>query len=194
MSSNRDTGPIEPVDRLPLDGFKATWRTLDGTNCENLTISFENEAWTVQGIVSGIDVHYVVRLSAMWKVQQMLLFRDLDEPDLWLANDGTGRWGEINGSHRRELGGCEDVDVACSAFTRTLAIRRLGLDIGRTHGVHTVVIHPDSLAIGRARLDYTRKSSRTWFVEGDDERPRHEFDVDEFGLPLDIPGHFVRVD
>lgn len=158
-----------------------------------MTIGFENEAWTVQGIVSGADVHYVVRMSALWRVQQMLLFRDLDEPDLWLANDGKGRWGEVNGSERRELGGCEDVDVRCSAVTRTLGIRRLDLAIGTTKVVDTVVVDSDSLAVSRSRLTYLREAPRTWRVERDDGFPTHRFDIDDFGLPLDIPGFFVRV-
>ena len=193
MSSNREDQPVHPPARLPLDGFSASWTSHDGIDREELSIGFENEAWTAQGIVTGADVHYVVRLSATWKVQQMLLFRDMEDPDLWLANDGTGRWGEINGARRRELGGCEDVDVTCSAFTRTLAIRRLGLAIGHTHSVNSIVVDPDSLAVGRARLDYTRVSMRTWRIERDDDVLVHEFDVDEFGFPLDIPGHFTRI-
>lgn len=147
----------------------------------------------MQGIVSGVDVHYVVRMSALWKVQQMLLFRDLDEPDLWLANDGTGRWGEINGSQRRELGGCEDVDVRCSALTRTLAIRRLELAVGESAPVHTVVVDPESLAISRAQIEYARLEERIWAVSRDDGNAEHRFEVDEYGFPLDIPGHFTRV-
>lgn len=192
MSSNNDDAPSEPLDRLPLDGLSASWTSVHSTDREELSITFENEAWTVQGIVSGADIHYVVRLSATWKVQQMLLFRDLEDPDLWLANDGRGQWGEINGSQRRELGGCEDIDISCSAFTRFLAIRRLELDVGATSAVHSVVVDPDSLAISRARISYTRVSPRTWLVSRDDGSPDQQFDVDAFGLPLDVPGHFTR--
>lgn len=184
---------MSSIERLPHEGFLASWTAAGRVDREDLTIGFENEAWTVQGIVSGVDVHYVVRLSAMWRVQQMLLFRDLDEPDLWLANDGTGRWGEINGAQRRELGGCEDVDVRCSAFTRTLAIRRLSIEVGEETTVDSVVIDPDSLDISRSRLTYSRLHRRRWTVERDDGRPSHEFEVDDFGLPLDIPGHFTRL-
>ncbi len=192
MTSNRQGGPPESIDRLPLEGMSASWSSIDEHNREDLTIGFENEAWTVQGIVSGADVHYVLRLSAMWRVQQALLFRDLDQPDLWLANDGTGRWGEVNGSTRRELGGCEDIDIACSAFTRTLAIRRLTLDVDQESEVHSVVVDTESLAITRTRIFYTRIAARRWSVKRDDGSAVLEFDVDEFGLPLDIPGHFTR--
>lgn len=196
MTSSNE-GSADHLSRLPLTGFEASWTSIsrsdDSTDREELSIGFENEAWTVQGIVSGVDIHYVIRLTALWKVQQMLLFRDLEEPDLWLANDGTGRWGEVNGSERRELGGCEDIDVRCSAFTRTLAIRRLAVDVGGSHSVRTVVVDPDTLAISHAELTYTRLAHRSWLVERADDLPAHRFDTDEFGLPLDIPGAFIRM-
>lgn len=203
MTSNRGGEPSEPLSRLPLDGLSASWTALgtrpeitddDQHDRENLTIGFENEAWTVQGIVSGIAIHYVVRMSAMWRVQQMLLFRDLDEPDLWLANDGTGRWGEINGAQRRELGGCEDIDISCSAFLRTLAIRRLALAVGESHDVHNIVVDPETLEISRTRITYTHIAPRRWSVSRDGESDSLEFDVDEYGLPLDLPGLFRRTD
>ena len=175
-----------------------SWRAADGSR-EVLVLRFENEGWTAQGTVTNPrsahdDVQYVVRLSASWSVQQMLLFRDLDEPDLWLANDGTGRWGEMNGSIRRELGGCEDLDIVRSAFTRTMAVRRLRLSEGHSKSVESVVVDPDTLEVGRARLTYTRLDSRRWVVERDDGRAQHEFEVDEYGLAVDLAGHFERID
>lgn len=183
---------------LPLEGHSVSWRGADGT-IERLTFRFENEGWTADGVVtnphaSHDDVQYVVRLSASWLVQQVLIFRDLDEPDLWLANDGTGRWGEMNGAMRRELGGCQDLDILRSAFTRTMAVRRLRLAEGHSQSVESVVVDPESLDVRRSRLTYTRLGSRRWVVERDDERERHEFDVDEFGLVLDLVGHFTRLD
>ena len=80
-----------------------------------MTITWENEAWTASGVVGAPgehnDVHYVLRISPTWHVRQFLLFRDVDEPDLWLGTDGNGRWGEINGAHRPDLDGCVDLDL-----------------------------------------------------------------------------------
>ena len=197
------TRGVEPTAyaHLPLRGFSARWtgRVDDLDVFEELTMSFENEAWTVDGRVSAPstqhgDVQYVMRFTATWHLQQMLLFRDMDEPDLWLANDGRGRWGEVNGSQRRDLGGCDDVDVRCSPFTRAMGIRRLGLAVGASTIVHSVVVDPETLEIGRARLDYTRLATHRWAIHRDDDLPVHEFDVDEFGLPLDIDGWFTRVE
>lgn len=184
------------LHRLPLDGLTASWRThVDGAE-ENLSFRFENEAWTAEGVLSGSRVQYVLRLTATWHLQQMLLFRDLDEPDLWLANDGRGRWGEVNGAQRREIGGCEDVHVRGSVFTRLLGVRRVSdasLDRETRFDVpvDTVCIDPETLAIERERLVYTRLGVRRWRIV-DEANTELEVDVDDFGLPIDVPGVFVR--
>lgn len=178
---------------LPLEGMSVEWTTEDGAGHETLTFRFENEAWTAEGLVRGADVQYVFRFTASWQLQQMLLFRDMDDPDLWLANDGRGRWGEVNGSERRDLGGCQDIDLLCSAFTRTMAIRRLRLAVGETAGVESVTIDTETLSILRARLEYTRLDHHRWAVRRDDDQPDHEFAVDDHGLILDLPGYFRRL-
>lgn len=212
MDSNH-LGSGDGLEHLPLAGFVAAWESETSGNDqrrEQLLIHFENEAWTIEGIVttrsdSGTvgpkeksgskneSIQYVMRLNATWHVQQMLLFRDLDEPDLWLATDGRGVWGEVNGAQRRELGGCDDIDIRTSAITRSLAIRRLTLGIGASVDVHSIVVDPETLAIARARLNYTRLGSRLWSIHRDDGQPSHEFTVDDYGLPLDVPGFFRRV-
>ncbi|MFM8946157.1 MAG: putative glycolipid-binding domain-containing protein [Actinomycetota bacterium] len=181
------------LSRLPLDGLTAEWIHEPTCGLETLRLRFENEAWTAEGLVSDADIQYVFRFNASWHLQQMLLFRDMDDPDLWLANDGRGRWGEVNGAVRRELGGCTDIDLLCSAFTRTMSIRRLALEIGQSADVESVTVDSETLAVERARLDYTRLGARNWVVPRDDGRPGHEFVVDDYGLPLDLPGHFRRV-
>jgi hypothetical protein len=210
--SNDHQGSGDGLHHLPLDGFAASWVSAADSPeqiSEQLLVHFENEAWTIEGIVTTTNpastsvssatkpapetTHYVLRLSATWHVQQMLLFRDLEEPDLWLATDGRGVWGEVNGAHRRELGGCDDIDIRTSALTRTLAIRRLESPIGACVDVHSIVVDPETLAITRARLNYTRLNSRLWSVHRDDGLPIHEFTVDDYGFPLDIPGYFRRV-
>jgi len=195
---------------LPHDGLRIDWLTEQGGS-ESLSLRFENEGWTAEGTVdtgeAGHDFQYVIRLSATWHVQQMLLFRDLDEPDLWLANDGRGRWGEMNGAVRRELGGCEDIDLLVGAFTPTMAVRRLGLGDGESRDVESVTVDTETLAVERIRLRYTRVRHDRWSIErldtyddlfdhdstaGRRKRGAEEFAVDEFGLAIDLPGRFSR--
>lgn len=182
------------VKHLPFEGMTATWQSVVADQVETLTLHFENESWTINGQITGLNLQYVMRLTATWQLQQMLLFRDMDEPDLWLANDGRGKWGEVNGSNIRGLGGCTDLDLRGSSFTQTMAVRKLPIAIGSSSIVDSVVVDPETLGVTRSRLTYTRCTESRWIVERDDEHSDHEFAVDQYGLPLDIPGHFTRLD
>ena len=174
-------------------GHVARWATWDGDGEEITTIVWENEGFTVSGHVGRENVQYVLRLSPTWQVRQFLLFRDLEEPDLWLATDGSGRWGEMNGAHRTELDGCYDIDMACTPFTNTLPIRRLPLHEGHAAEIPVVYVDPETLGVRRDLQRYTRIGSHRWLFEQLDTGISAELEVDEFGLVLDHPTLFRRL-
>lgn len=174
-------------------GHVVRWTTWDGEHVETVTIRWENEGFTVNGHVGRERVEYVLRLSPTWQVRQFILFRDLEEPDLWLATDGHGRWGEMNGSHRTELDGCYDIDLACTPFTNTLPIRRLPLHEGDSAELPVVYVDPETLEVRPVTQRYTRTAGHTWRYESVDTGYVTTFDVDEHGLVLDYPDEFRRV-
>ena len=176
---------------LPASGHTARWGEWDGDDAEVTDFRWENEGWTVSGRVGRERVHYVVRLAASWQVRQFLLFRDLDEPDLWLATDGTARWGEMNGAHRVELDGCYDIDLACTPFTKSLPIRRLPLHVGDNATLPVVTVDVETLDVRPSIHRYTRIDTHRWALEHDDQSI--EFEVDVHGLVLDYPGQFRRL-
>ena len=183
--------PVSNYTALPASGRTVKWAAWDSDDVEVTDLRWENECWTVSGQVSRERVQYVVRLSATWQVRQFLLFRDLDDPDLWLATDGTARWGEMNGAHRVELDGCYDIDLACTPFTHSLPIRRLPLLVGDSADLRVVTVDVETLAVQVAAHRYTRLDTHRWrFGRGEDST---EFDVDEHGLLLDLPGKFRRL-
>ncbi|MEO6651576.1 MAG: putative glycolipid-binding domain-containing protein [Ilumatobacteraceae bacterium] len=177
---------------FPADGFAARWGTDDGVHVESLTLRWENEGWTAVGAVGREDIQYVVRLTARWAVSQFLLFRDLDEADLWLGTDGHGRWGEVNGAHRTDLDGATDIALAVTPFTHTVPIRRLPLAIGDGAELSVLDVDVDTLGAVSRPVVYERLAERRWRHEMSGESV--EFDVDEYGLPLDIPGRFRRLE
>jgi len=179
---------------FPPDGFTARWATWDGDGREELTLGWENEGWTASGVVGRERVQYVVRLTATWQVRQFLLFRDLDDPDLWLATDGSARWGEVNGAHRTDLDGCSDVGLACTPFTTTLPIRRLPLHVGDTADITVASIDVETLGVVPDRQRYTRLGERRWSFTRLDDGFGVEFDVDRHGLVLDYPSRYRRLD
>ncbi|MGB8860529.1 MAG: putative glycolipid-binding domain-containing protein [Ilumatobacteraceae bacterium] len=178
-------------------GHVTRWATWAGDGEETTTILWENEGFTVSGEVGdALDrehIQYVLRLSPTWQVRQFLLFRDLDEPDLWLATDGSGRWGEMNGAHRTELDGCYDIDLACTPFTNTLPIRRLPLLEGHTAELPVVTVDPATLEVRKVVHRYTRLDARRWRHESVETGEVVELEVDEYGLVTDYPGLFRRL-
>jgi hypothetical protein len=135
----------------------------------------------------------VLRLTATWQVRQFLLFRDLAEPDLWLATDGSGRWGEMNGAHRGELDGCHDIDLACTPFTQTVPIRRLALREGDSAEISVALVDPNTLEVRSEVQRYTRLGSHSWRFEQPESDATAEFTVDELGLVTDYPSLFRRL-
>ncbi len=183
----------DSLTAFPSDGYTARWRTWDHEHLETLTLRWENEGWTATGEVAREAITYVIRMSATWQVRQFLLFRDLDEPDLWLGADGTGRWGEMNGAHRRDLTGCTDIDLPITPFTNSIPIRRLRLDVGDDAEVTAAVVDVETLGVVMIRQRYRRLSPRRFEYSNLDSGFTTTFDVDEYGLVHDYPDEFRRL-
>ena len=176
------------------DGHTASWTTWDGAHEEQFALTWENEAWSASGRVGREDVHYVLRLSPTWHVRQFLLFRDVDTPDLWLALDTNYRWGEMNGAYRPELDGCVDIDLACTPFTASLPIRRLGLDrlgVGEAAELPVIAVDVETLAADPVVVRYEHVADQRWRRVAPGGAVR-EFELDDHGLVVDEAGRFRR--
>jgi hypothetical protein len=181
------------LSAFPADGFTARWQRWDGDGEETTTLRWENEGWTATSDVGLEKITYVLRLSATWQLQQFLLFRDMEEPDLWLGTDGSGRWGEMNAAHRPDLDGCFDIDVSVSPLTNTLPIRRLLLDVGDAADILTAVVDVDTLGVVPVRQRYHQVSAQRYIYTNLGSGFETTFEVDEYGLVVDYPGEFRRV-
>ena len=177
---------------LPADGFTARWETWDGVDLEEVTLRWENEAWTATGSVGRERIQYVMRISPLWHVRQFLLFRDLDDPDLWRGTVGSGHWGEMNGAHRTDLDGCTEIALGCTPFEHVPPLRRHHPDIDHEVEVRVMHIDVETLGITRSSRRYRRLGERRWSVDDGTLDTVTEFSVDPYGLPLDIPGRFRR--
>ncbi|MCU1391972.1 MAG: hypothetical protein JWM34_400 [Ilumatobacteraceae bacterium] len=197
FSSDGHVARWVPVDETPGDEASSAHETpVDGesaTNEEVLSLVWENEAWTASGMVGREQIHYILRISPTWHVRQFLLFRDMDDPDLWLGTDGHGRWGEMNGAHRPELDGCVDLDLPCTPFTNTLPIRRLPLRVGDTADITVAYVDVETLDVRPDHQRYTRVDTHRWRFEQLETGWHQEFEVDEHGLVRDYPTLFRRV-
>lgn len=193
--ARRGTLGSVPFTAFSADGHSAEWATWDDAHHEKFALTWENEAWTATGHVGREDVQYVMRLSATWHVRQFLLFRDLEEPDLWLALDTNHRWGEMNGVYRPDLHGCADIDLACTPFTPAVPIRRLGLHrlgVGEAAELPIIDIDVETLSAVPRLVRYERTGDASWRRVTADDGPTREFTLDDYGLVIDEPGRFRR--
>jgi hypothetical protein len=165
----------------------AEWSGWDGSGHELLTLGWETGGWTADGVVRGADVHYVVRVDEQWRLRQFLLFRDQEEPDLWLGVNPAGQWGEINGAYRPELDGCIDLALTCTPFTESLPMKRLLLGVGDAAEVVVALVDEETLQVTPTVRRYERIAERRWVVDG------VELEVDDHDLVLDHPGRFRRL-
>ena len=179
---------------LPLSasGHRASWTLTDSNHLSHVDLLWENEGWTANGVLGSENAHYVIRMSAMWVVQQFLLFRDLDEPDLWLATDGHGRWGEMNGEHRTELDCCIGIDLQGTPFTNSILTHRLPLHVGHSSTQNVITVDTETLGVTVVPQMYTRVDTNRWQYISLAQNKTVEVTVDEFGFVIDEPGAFSR--
>ena len=192
-----DTNPdMNAYQPLSASGHTASWQSLKPQLelvTSKIDMRWENEGWTAEGTLGIDNAQFVLRLSAGWTVQQCLLFRDLEDPDLWLGTDTHGRWGEMNGAHRTELDGCTDIDFVNTPFTNCIPIRRLPLLVGHSATISVAVIDIETLGITKQTQKYTKVSPNTWRYFSVAANCEVEANVDEFGFVLDEPNRFQRI-
>ena len=190
------TANLNTYQSLSSSGHGATWQAVnpaEQSHQSTVALRWENEGWTAQGTLGLDDAQFVLRLSAGWVVQQCLLFRDLEDPDLWLGTDSHGRWGEVNGAHRTELDGCTDLDFASTPFTNCIPIRRLPLLVGHSATISVAVINVETLGITKQTQQYTKVAPDIWRYFSIASNCEVEAVVDQFGFILDEPNRFQRV-
>ncbi|GDX33503.1 hypothetical protein LBMAG16_03340 [Actinomycetes bacterium] len=190
---NADMNAYQP---LSASGHAASWQSLNSSQksfTSTINLRWENEGWTAEGTLGADNAQFVLRLSAGWIIQQCLLFRDLEDPDLWLGTDSHGRWGEINGAHRTELDGCTDLDFVNTPFTNCIPIRRLPLLIGHSATITVAVIDIETLGITKQTHQYTKVAQDKWRYLSSGTNTEVEVKVDEFGFVLDEPNNFQRI-
>jgi len=181
---------------FPHSGLHAEWsmRDVDGTShTSSVDIRFENEGYTAQGTLGADRAQFVLRLSATLIVQQFMLFRDMDEPDLWLGRDRSGRWGEINGAHRPDLDGCSDIALRMTPFASSIICKRLPLHVGHAASLSVALVDIETLQIEPRLRTFARIDERRWRYTSEYSANEVDVDVDDYGITRDVPGEFTRL-
>ena len=157
-----------------------------------MEIRFENEGWTAQGTLGSERAQFVIRLSATLVLQQFMLFRDMEEPDLWLGRDRSGRWGEINGAHRPDLDGCTDIELRMNPFPTSLTMKRLPLLESHAATLTVAAVNTETLEILPQSRTFAKLGARRWRYVSPGQGREVEVELDDYGLVINEPGGFSR--
>jgi uncharacterized protein len=178
-----------PFDPTPSNAVTRWWQGWDTGHDEFATLRWENDGWTIEGKLPTAEVDYVIRLGSDGEIRQFMLFRDLEEPDLWLAHDGSGRWGEVNGAERPDLEGCVAVGPANTVMLLSLPIRRLGVwaAAGEQFTARLAIVDTETLGVTAHEHRFERRGAQLWAIDST-RLGAIEGAIDDDFLFVDLPG------
>ena len=164
--------------------YCALWRTAEG--------------WLGQAVGVLKDqrpmlANYEIHCDDNWLTHRVQVERTIgnDAKTLSLSVESRGLWRSA-GQELPALRGCLDVDLAVTPATNTLAIRRLGLGIGKSESVIAAWVKFPELEIQPLSQRYTRLAQDTYRDESNTGFSA-EITVDDLGLVTAYPGGWERI-
>jgi hypothetical protein len=173
------------------------WKALDGNGLEHLQLCVD-QGVTAKGMILGdrfglpYTLRYTIACDEQWRVRELRV-EDIDGTGLVLIGDGEGRWMDGEGRRLSELDGAIDVDLAASAFTNTLPLRRLGPSLVERTAIKVAYVSIPDLSCTLAHQAYTRLPAGQVSYEGIDRNFQATLEVDQDDIVVRYPDLFVRV-
>jgi hypothetical protein len=144
---------------------------------------------TLEG--SPLKASYLVETDAAWRTRHVRV-EVKGGSTLEILSDGAGHWRRADGAKLPELDGCMDPDISMTPVTNTVAIRRLGSQVGVAAEIKVAYILVPELSLRAAPQRYTRLAERLWRFDGLDIDFTADITVDEDGFVTDYPDLFRR--
>lgn len=179
------------------------WATEEGDGLEYCAIRSTPQGVMAEGVTIApgfgnlaegepFGCRYAVRCDGHWRVRQVEV-NVAGGARLLLRADGEGRWSGADGAPLPALDGCIDVDLACTPFTNTLPIRRLGQALRERQEIRVAYIVLPELAVMASRQAYTLLEAGRYRFESLSDPFQAELETDADGLVVRYPGLFRRV-
>ncbi len=173
----------------------ARWRAWAGDGLEHLVLHESPAGFVAESVVVADDfaARYRVVGDAAWRTRRVEVALIGAERGLVLDADGHGRWTDGAGAALPALDGALDVDITCTPFTNTLAIRRLALPPGRAAEIVVAYVRVPELHVAPEGQRYTRLPRERYRFDALDGGFTRGIDVDARGLVVLYPGLFRRL-
>lgn len=176
------------------------WRRLDEQATERATISYDDGAPVLTGVVDGAtndgrlySLRYTVRCARDWSTRDAAVNGRIGETPVSILvsrNPDTGVWTR-NGLQQQQIDNCVDVDLGFSPITNTLPIRRLALGVGAAATVRAAWLRFPDLEFQVLEQRYERVGDSTYIYESAGGRFRAELEVDRTGIVLRYGDYWV---
>src|SRR5215472_2901438 len=176
------------------------WRNLllDGTDYCGLWHTAEG--WLLKGIVVGVLKHqrpiqasYDIYCDEHWLTHRVQVQRTIgsDVKSLRLSVESRGAWRSL-GQELPDIQGCDDIDLALTPATNTIAIRRLNLQVGSSQSIIAAWVKSPELTVQSLPQRYTRLGKDTYRYESNTGFSA-DIAVDDLGLVAAYPGGWERI-
>ena len=158
------------------------------------------EGWLVKGTVVGVLkdqrpmlANYEIHCDDNWLTHRVQVERTIgnDVKNLSLTVESRGVW-RSSGQELREIQGCEDVDLAVTPATNTLAIRRLNLQVGSSASIIAAWVKFPELTVEPLSQRYTRLDQNTYHYASNTGFSA-EIVVDDLSLVTAYPNGWERI-
>lgn len=184
------------------DDLKQTvvWKNLALDGRDYCGLWHVSDGWLLKGTVIGVLkdqrpvlASYEVYADENWLTHRVQVERTIgsDVKTLSLSVESRGVWRSA-GQELPGLSGCDEVDLALTPATNTLAIRRLNLEIGSSASMIAawvqfpdLTVQPLSQRYTRLAKDKYRYASNTGFAA--------DITVDDLGLAISYAGVWERM-
>jgi uncharacterized protein len=158
------------------------------------------EGWLLKGTVVGVLkdqrpmlASYEIHCDENWLTHRVQIERTMagDVKSLSLTVETRGAW-RSSGQELPALAGCDDVDLAMTPATNTVAIRRLNLQVGSSASIIAAWVKFPDLTVQPLSQRYTRLDQNTYRYASNTGFSA-EIVVDDLGFVTDYPGAWERI-
>lgn len=184
------------------DDLKRTvvWKNLLLDGRDSCGLWHVSDGWLLKGTVVGVLkdqrpvlASYEVYTDENWMTHRVQVERKIgsDVKTLDLNVESRGEW-RSGRAELLTLRGCNDVDLALTPATNTLAIRRLNLEVGSSASLIAAWVKFPDLAAQPLSQRYTRLANDKYRYESNTGFSA-DITVDDLGLVISYPGAWERM-
>ena len=171
------------------------WRRTDVPGHESARLVYHEPFWQLGGTAVFADqgkacrLEYTVTCDAAWRTLHVDVGGWIGgrRVRFTLAVNAHRGW-QANGQTCTDVAGCLDVDLAFTAATNMLPIRRLALEPGREAAVRAAWVSFPGLAVETLDQMYRRTGASTYRYEADGGAFVTELEVNQAGFVTRYPG------